>query len=247
MSDSAAKAEKNKRLKGAPGWMITFADLMALLVALFVLILSFAEFDVDKFMKNTGPLAEAFNATHTPVPFTRLELGRSQQSTSDVARDDSGDRNIQWIQNALDELEATLAHEIQAGEVTVEDVVDGVVVRLGNLTAFKRGSSRLSLDAKDSLGRIANVILGIEGRVVVSGHTGDEPLQWSRFTSKWDLSAARAAAVVDFLAKSGQVESSRMMAQGLADSRPLNDGLNPADRAANQRVEILVTKSRELR
>ena len=48
-------------------------------------------------------------------------------------------------------------------------------------------------------------------------------------------------------AKIAQVESSRMMAQGLADSRPLNDGLNPADRAANQRVEILVTKSRELR
>lgn len=227
--------------------MVTFADLMALLVALFVLILSFAEFDVDKFMKNTGPLAEAFNATKSEVAFTRLELGRDMKSTSDVARDNSGDRDIQWIQNTLDELEMMLADEIRAGNVDVADVVDGVVVRLGNISTFRTASSDLSPKSEHVLDRILNVIMKISGRVVVSGHTGSEPLDSSRFKSNWDLSSARAASVVEYFAKSGKIDSKRMMAQGLADSRPLNEGMNPRDRAANRRVEILVTKSRELR
>lgn len=239
--------ETTKKLtaRGAPGWMVTFADLMALLMALFVLILSFAEFDVDKFMKNTGPIAEAFNSTRDNIPFTRMQVGNQALQTASTPRYDLGDHDLQWIQNTLDQLERTLSEEISGGNVVVEDVVDGVVVRIGDDTTFASGSNRLSARAKDILDNVANVITGIEGRVVVSGHTNDESLKGSSFTSNWELSASRAATVVDFLVSAGKVESNRVMAQGFANSRPLSEALTPAAKAANRRVEILVTRSRE--
>ncbi len=241
----STETTKKPMVRGAPGWMVTFADLMALLVALFVLILSFADFDDDKFMKNAGPIAEAFNSTRDNVPFTRLQLGNQALQTANTPRDDLGDHDLQWIQNTLDQLERSLAEEISGGNVEVEDVVDGVVVRIGDDTTFPSGSNQLSARAKDILDSVANVITGIEGRVVVSGHTDDESLKGSRFTSIWELSASRAATVVEFLITVGKVEGNRIMAQGFANSRPLNEGLTPAAEAANRRVEILVTRSRE--
>ena len=230
--------ETTKKLtaRGAPGWMVTFADLMALLMALFVLILSFAEFDVDKFMKNTGPIPEAFNSTRDNIPFTRMQVGNQALQTASTPRYDLGDHDLQWIQNTLDQLERTLSEEISGGNVVVEDVVDGVVVRIGDDTTFASGSNRLSARAKDILDNVANVITGIESRVVVSGHTNDESLKGSSFTSNWELSASRAATVVDFLVSAGKVESNRVMAQGFANSRPLSEALTLATKAANRRV-----------
>ena len=241
------QSKKRSVARGAPGWMVTFADLMALLVALFVLILSFADFDIDKFMKNTGPIAEAFNSSRDAIPFTRLQLGRDALQSSETPQDDLGNHDLQWIQTTLDKLERALYSEIADGQVVVEDVVDGVVVRMQEVTAFRSGSSTLSARAEEILDRVANVVTGLEGRVVVSGHADDEALENSRFTSIWELSSARAATVVAFLIKIGKVDRTRIMAQGFADIRPINQGLTPAAHAENRRVEILVTQSRETR
>lgn len=238
---------KKPLTRGAPGWMVTFADLMALLVALFVLILSFADFDIDRFMNNTGPIAEAFNSTRSDIPITQLQLGTERIQTSDTPRDDLGNHDLRWIQNTLDKFERSLSSEIAAGYVVVEDIVDGVVVRMGDVTAFAPGSSRLSAGAKEILDSVADIITKIEGRIVVSGHANDESLDGSQFTSIWELSASRAASVVQYLSAVGKVKRRRIIAQGFADSRPLNDALTPAARAENRRVEILVTRSREVR
>ena len=174
-----------------------------------------------------------------------MQVGNQALQTASTPRDDLGDHDLQWIQSTLDKLERTLYEEISGGNVVVEDVVDGVVVRIGDDTTFASGSNRLSARVKDILDNIANVITGIEGRIVVSGHTNDESLKGSPFTSIWELSASRAATVVEFLISAGKVESNRVMAQGFANSRPLSEGLTPATKAANRRVEILVTRSRE--
>jgi len=106
----ASQTAKKSLLKGAPGWMVTFADLMELLVALFVLILSFADFDEDGFAKKSDSIAKAFNAERDSIFFTRLQLGTSM---SDTPRDDCGDHDLEWIFQTLDALELVLATEIR--------------------------------------------------------------------------------------------------------------------------------------
>ena len=168
-----------------------------------------------------------------------MQVGNQALQTAYTPRPWSHD--LQWIQSTLDQLERKLSEEISCGNV----VVDGVVVRIGDDATFASDSNRLSARAKDILDNIANVITGIKGRIVVSGHTNDGSLKGSPFTSIWELSASRAATVVEFLISAGKVESNRVMAQGLANSRPLSEALTPAAKAANRRVEILVTRSRE--
>ena len=242
----ALEDTKKQDHRRSPSWMLTFADLMALLVALFVLILSFAEFDVDRFMKNTGPIAEAFNSKRDEIPFTRLQLGAPIPSTSEKPQDEFGDHDLEWILDTLDMLERTLSAEIQNGRLAVKRAVDGVIVTLHEDTAFASGSSRLSPRATAILTTIGEASSNLDGRIVVSGHT-DRSAARDGSTSNWALSATRAAAVVDYLLANSNIQRGRILAQGFADSRPVNEGLTPADQAANRRVEILFTQARETR
>lgn len=234
---------KKPILKGAPGWMVTFADLMALLVALFVLILSFADFNEDRFMKNSDSIAEAFNAERDSIPFTRLQLGAPIPQTSDTPQDEIGDHDLEWILQTLDALEQTLAPEIRSGVLTVAKAVDGVVVTLDDEMLFASQGGRLSENAVNVLDTVGQFISGIEGRVVVSGHTDSEPVRTGKYTSNWDLSASRAAMVVQVFLARHEVDQARILVQGFADSRPLNEGHTPAARSKNSRIEILLTQA----
>lgn len=235
-------AEKSL-LKGAPGWMVTFADLMALLVALFVLILSFADFDEDGFAKKSNSIAKAFNAERDSIPFTRLQLGASMPETSDTPRDDFGDYDLEWIFQTLDALELVLATEIQSGALMVAQAVDGVVVTLDEGMLFAPQDGRLSEKAVNTLDAVGQFISGVEGRIVVSGHTDSEPVRNSKYTSNWDFSASRAAAVVQYLLTRHKVDQARASVQGFADSRPLNEGHTFAANSKNSRIEILLTQA----
>ena len=131
-----------------------------------------------------------------------------------------------------------LEPEIKAGLVTVTDQPYRSIVRLRGDSFFASGSAVPTAASMPVLVRIGEALAQVQGEVLITGHSDNQPIRSLRYPSNWHLSAARAQAVKDAL--SAQVPSARMRADGKADAEPISPNDTPANRARNRRVEIVL-------
>lgn len=218
--------------KGSPGWMVTLADMMMLLLCLFILILSFAKIDSTTFRKNAGPINQAFGVTKTPTDFTAPptpNIITLNPFKTDPRRTEEN--------RVLVKIKKLMAKEILLSIIDLEVKDNLVVIRFPGSAAFASGTSDLAAEFLPSLGRIGEVLKSARGRIFISGHTDDVPISTERYRSNWDLSAARAVSVAHYLLAE-DIDPQRIVVQGAADSQPLVPNDTPENRARNRRVEI---------
>lgn len=144
-------------------------------------------------------------------------------------------------ESQYEQIRASLAREIEAGLAQVEREGDKVLIRLAEQGSFDSGQAALKGEFEALLARVGVSLAGSSGLVTIEGHTDDVPLGFgSRYRTNWDLSAARAAAVADFLLNAGYVPAGNLNVLGLAETRPIADNASITGRAANRRIEIIV-------
>lgn len=125
-------------------------------------------------------------------------------------------------------------------QITISNATQGVEIAINAKILFNSGDARLLPESFDVLSQIAGVLRDrSKNNILVEGHTDSVPIATAKFESNWELSSARAGAVVRFFADKG-IEAHRMAAMGRADNFPLIIGDDAASRAANRRVTILV-------
>ena len=94
---------------------------------------------------------------------------------------------------------------------------------------------------KPLLQKVGNSISGSKGLITIEGHTDNVPMAFSeRYRSNWDLSAARSAAVADYLLDNSNVKRGRVTIIGLADTKPIMSNSTPQGRAKNRRIEVII-------
>ncbi|WP_316976381.1 OmpA family protein [Shumkonia mesophila] len=218
--------------KGSPGWMVTFADMMSLLLCLFILILSFAKVDSNQFRKNAGPINQAFGVSKTPTDFTAPPTPNIITLNPFKTDPRRAEENRVLVQ-----IKKVMAKEILLSIIDLEVKDNLVIIRFPGSAAFASGTADLAPEFMPSLGRIGEVLKSANGRIFISGHTDDVPISTERFRSNWDLSAARAVSVAHYLL-ADQIDAKRVIVQGAADSQPLLPNDSPENRARNRRVEI---------
>lgn len=218
--------------------MVTFADMMTLLLALFVMLLSFAEIDSDSFRKNAGPISEAFH-TRNIIQISPT-LPKSQRVELKMGPGDAELRTRQK-EEFLDNLRTQLSREIAEARVHILEEGDRIIVRFPAQSAFHSGSMELSPAILPALEKIAKVLEAHKGQILVAGHTDNAPISTERIRSNWDLSTQRAVSVVHHLLRVADIDPARISVQGFADSRPLEPHDTPERRARNRRVEISVS------
>ncbi|MEO5335630.1 MAG: OmpA family protein [Magnetospirillum sp. WYHS-4] len=223
---------KSKKPNCAPKWLLTFGDLMSLLFCMFVMLLSFADFNPDKFTNVAGPMRHAF---HIVEPVAQTQVVKPLQEEDEIPVE-----IVEWKENVLYQTRTALAKEIQQGQIGVVERDREIIIRLPDATAFASGSADLTQLAAPILDRLSQVLLNVKGQVLVAGHTDDVPIATARFRSNWDLSAARAVSVVHHLIERNRVPGDRLTAQGFADSRPVAPNSSPENRALNRRVDIVI-------
>jgi chemotaxis protein MotB len=245
----AAKAKKTA------GWIFTFADLMALILTFFVLLLSFATLDARKYEAVVESFGSVFSGGRGLLPGGLGFLSGEGSvvvplpvpggaGKSDMQRDvpalKSATRDPRRIaRRFFDEVGERLASEIASGAASLSLDGERVTLRFREEVSFPSGQAGLTADFRASLDRIAVALDGTAGDIIVSGHTDDRPISTDRFRSNWELSSARAVSVVHYLIARG-LDSARLVPQGRADSMPLADNDSRQNRARNRRVEIEV-------
>ncbi|MDX9862296.1 MAG: OmpA family protein [Rhodospirillales bacterium] len=230
MSDTPGT--RRRITKDSPGWMVTYADMMSLLLCLFILILSFAKIDSTTFRKNAGPINQAFGVSKTPTDMTAPPTPNIITLNPFKTDPRRAEEN-----RVLVEIKKVMAREILLSIIDLEVKDNLVIIRFPGSAAFASGTADLAPEFMPSLGRIGEVLQSTRGRIFVSGHTDDVPISTERFRSNWDLSAARAVSVAHYLL-TDSIEAKRVIVQGAADSQPLVPNDTPENRARNRRVEI---------
>lgn len=229
----ARKKKAEAPAGGCPEWMVTYGDMMGLLLCFFVIIASMSELKRDEvFLKMVSALRIAFNnPTDEDVevdinPNSLLEILQSIVIPQRVAQGDSDDPGIR-------------------GKVfRVTDVREGVHVEIGGRITFARFSAQLRPEAEYLAQQLAAKTIGHNTIIKITGHATNEPLPpESSWADAWDLSYARARAVRDVLIASGiRPERLRLVAAGAeAPVRPR--AYDEETRAVNRRVEIVVTEA----
>ncbi|MBW0148134.1 flagellar motor protein MotB [Marinobacter arenosus] len=252
--------QKNRsRLKtSTPAWIVTFADLATLLLTFFILLLSFAEMDVDKYRAMANSMAVALGSSNvvgedvggSPITLIESDTVSLPEPTESQARepefiderDDSVAETkipggvIDLASRLIRELETEVASE--ALNVNYDD--QQVVIRFSEEATFRSGEADIKPEMIPIIERVVNVLSECSGNVFVSGYTDDRPISSSRFRSNWDLSAARAVSVVHELVLNRQVPAERVVAAGRAETNALVPNNSPENRALNRRVEIAI-------
>ena len=231
--------EPDKPRAGAPDWLVTFGDLMSLLLTFFVLLLSFSNMEMVKFRTMAGSVRNAFGMK-SDIAISDVPMGNTLMPFEDPLQGDGKDGN----ERVKDSIEEILKESGLEAEGAVEVTERGVLLRLQGDLLFDSASVALKAKSLPLLDRLAAYSATVEHPIEVDGHTDNVPIATMIYPSNWELSAARAGSAVRYLAERG-VPPARMRATGHADTVPVKQNFAPEGRAENRRVEILFVISDE--
>ena len=221
-------------------WLVSYADFITLLFAFFTVLYATAQTDAGKINKFVGAAERAFSA------------GIFSSGSNELMFVNAGNisgREIIDLGMNLKDVEKKISQELEkAGGgsekgVVLERHAEGLTLQLQTRQFFAPGSDVLRPEALAILPGVVKILKEAHRKLRVEGHTDDAPIHNDRFFSNWELSTARALAVLQFLIRSG-VPPQRMTVAGLAEFQPLEPNTTQKGRSRNRRVEIVILKDK---
>ena len=212
-------------------WLLTYSDLITLLLAFFIILYSMSSLDAEKFRKVSNALRSVLRgASASPMPHETLMMddpGAGPVKTGDL---NSLKANIDKIL-----IEKGLTDKISA---SIED--RGLVIRISESAFFDLGSAELKEQAKGILDLFGGILNDIPNHVRIEGHTDNLPIKNQKYPSNWELSTYRATVCIRYLIENYGMSPERVSAMGYAEYRPIADNSTPEGRNKNRRVDIVV-------
>ena len=229
--------------KGAPSWIVTFADMMALLLTFFIMLLSMSSMDSKKYEAVVESLEEAFGEG-SGNNFQSINAKLKDMKTSqDNLQDTLNEPETLAVEKSLQRAKEILKKEIQQESVQLHLDNGNIILRFPERVAFTSGSEELTENFDTVIVNLITLLKEFPGTVTISGHTDDLPIDTFRFRSNWELSSARAVSVLHAILESSDLNSERFTVQGHADTLPVVDNNSSDNRAENRRVEISIEQN----
>jgi chemotaxis protein MotB len=247
-------------------WLVSYADMMTLLFCLFMVLFAISSVNTSKFEALQKALQDAFSGRILSGGKAVMQTGSEQQpeqtapqpplpaispltalnASEAQARDDSADaakkeqEDFLALKRRIDQL---ARQEHVASHVHTAIRRDGLIIELlTDDVFFDSGSAVLKPPAVQLLGKVGGVVAGERKHpILVEGHTDSQPIRTAQYPSNWQLSGARAAAVVQNFAADGVLQQ-RMSIAGYASERPVATNTTAQGRARNRRVDVVLTR-----
>lgn len=225
--------------ENAERWLLTYADLITLLLAFFIMMYTFSKQDGQKYQEVSAHLKTIFaggtgiahkgsvSAATVPLDLISAESAKSNEIKKQIEQEIKTMANANGLKDNL----------------SVFSDERGIVIRIMDKAFFDEGKADLKDSAKKALDKIIPVVKQINNHVRVEGHTDNVPINTNGFKSNWELSVRRATEVVRHLIERGGVPPQRISATGYAEYRPIVNNDTAMNRALNRRIEIIVAKN----
>lgn len=238
--------------EGAPEWMVTFADMMSLLLTFFILLLSFASMDVERFKALADSMRESFTFNGLPIPgksrpasnapgkpeaprITAAQI--SDPSTAQISTQDQVNR--QRLQEVKQQIDAYITSADLELFIQTELTGNGLLIVNSDPLSFPPGGASLEENSVKYLEALLPALARYDYDVIIEGHTDNMPIQTAEFPSNWELSTARASRFARYLIDRG-IAPDRLSVTGYAEFNPVVPNDTEENRARNRRIEILL-------
>ncbi|MBC5638628.1 flagellar motor protein MotB [Ornithinibacillus sp. BX22] len=240
--------------KGAPKWMVTYSDMVTLILVFFILLFSMSQIDSAKFeaISESFKNRMIFDFFPSPVPMdnptentSTEEKGQTTNEFDMPVNDDKkskpdSDTAEDSLSNLMDEVEAYLDEHSLNHVISANRSERGVELVLQDSILFDSGEADILPSAHPFLTKVGNLLSQINNDIKVEGHTDDVPMSSYRYPSNWELSGARASSVVRLLVDENKLDEDRFSIAGYSDTKPLVPNDSASNRSKNRRVEIVI-------
>lgn len=217
------------------GWLLTYADLVTLILVFFILMLALSKMSLGKI---TDTLKSLEITLGTETPKTRLfdVIDTSSLAQSKTLDHFTGMREA----DVFKEIHDLISRRKLENKVEAEMRQGKIVLRIDGKILFNSGSAHLLSGATYILGDVIRILKeNSQYDVDIQGHTDNFPIHTPEFASNWELSAIRATTVLRYLIEEG-ISAERLTATGFADRRPLTSNDTLEGRRKNRRVEFVL-------
>ncbi len=222
------KPQKHSEPENSDRWLLTYADLITLLLGLFVILYAMSKIDAGKYAEIVSALGGVFgspkgvltgNAGMLENPLTSMQTERQR-----IAQEISGALHLE-------------NHKLP---ITITENERGVTVHIMEELLFASGSADIKKSSLSTLDTLARILKKLENDLRVEGHTDNVPINTLQFPSNWHLSVARAVNIGYYLILRHQLNAEKVSVVGYAEYRPLAPNDSPESMARNRRVDIVI-------
>ena len=237
MSYQEQNMSSQQQEEEGPGpWLVTYADMVTLLLTFFVMLVAISSVNTERFEKIMHSIQFTLGASVAPGG----KVGRID--THDVRRRSLTTPSGAENEPLLEDIKETINQKDLQDSVQVVQQGNKVIIRVKGKVLFPSASSQFDPQAKKVLKELAKIVMQHpDYRLDVGGHTDPRPISTPKFDSNWELSALRATRVLRYLVDQG-VNPRRMTATGYADTDPIAPNTSLENLAKNRRVEFVLEK-----
>lgn len=251
---------------GSERWLVSYADFITLLFAFFTTLYAISTIDAQKAGKlvtsmrasfdanlfTPGGSSLAFNPGTGDNPSSRellknIELHgeklKELQRLRDMKGTYSGKKETlggEGLRQLKDKIESMLVEEVLKGRVKARIDGRGLIITLGEAGMFASASNQIKDEGKVLLETMATVLTRLGNQMRIEGHTDNVPIRNSQFPSNWELSTARATAVISYMVEALHLPPEQLSAAGYGEYRPSDSNNTEEGKARNRRVDIVV-------
>ncbi|CAM2936652.1 flagellar motor protein MotB [Paenibacillus sediminis] len=241
-------------------WLITYADLITLLLIFFILMFAMSRIDAEKYKVITRSLQHTFKNGDSI-----LEKGSGITGSADVhtfknpptteiskakdGADELSERELAFRkqEEQLKELMKMIEQYIQLNKleskVFVSDEPKGIMITLSDQFLFDQGKADLKPVSEPTLKKLASLFAKLDATISIEGHTDNLPIVYaSKYKDNWELSGARALSVLRYFIDHEKLDPTKFQYAGYADTHPASDNSTEQGRQKNRRVEIIVLR-----
>jgi chemotaxis protein MotB len=256
-----ARKKKHEEHVNHERWLITYADLITLLLVFFIIMYAMSKIDVSKytilaqslnqqFTKGDSviPLGDGISGKITPTQGDAKSKGDQQKGSQNEinAKENVNDKDKKEkeLQDLLQKINAYIVEQKLQTMVSATNTERGIAVTLNDLFLFDLGKADLKPASFPILQKLASLFPTLNSTISIEGHTDNLPLSpGSPFTDNWGLSGARSLSVLRFFKNSAGLDDSKFISTGYGDTKPKVANDSSENRAKNRRVEIIVLRN----
>ncbi len=237
---SRRKKQHGEEHENLERWLITYADLITLLLGLFVVLYSMSQIDLNKYQQWVSAFSQLFGGSGVLAGGKGILVAPTPpKSSSDAIASSS---QLPRQQNLEVQISAILSSNIQSKKIIITTSTEGLTIHLLERLLFESGSADLKPEAKAVLDTLAEILKFLPNKIRVEGHTDNKPINTVRFPSNWHLSVARALNTAYHLISKG-VPPEKISIVGHSEYKPIAPNDTEENRAKNRRVDIVIVST----
>ncbi|RMD49883.1 MAG: chemotaxis protein MotB [Ignavibacteria bacterium] len=213
-------------------YLITYADLITLLLGLFIILYAISKIDLQKYQQMMNVMGDVF--------------GNKVENVSTGSGKPGTNRNGGTENSPMPELKSKLRSLIDTynygDSFSLQENERGLTVRIQDDIIFPSGSAELNENFKNVLIRLGRILKNIPNDIRIEGHTDNVPINTPQYPSNWHLSVARALNTAYFLISQSGMSQDKVSVVGYSEYRPIDTNETPEGRQRNRRVDIVIIK-----